>query len=118
MAKHIVDFNERRSKRMFVKCPVHFGIGSFRLKGTTVNASRRGIMIKSPLLLETAVEVFELLGKEPHHRTVLELNLDGESYVTEAEVKHYHLDSSNNGVCLLRVGFGFPKNAIILFIER
>lgn len=118
MAKHIVDFNERESKRMFVKCPVHFDIGSVGLKGTTVNASRKGMMIKSPLLLETAVELFELLGKEPHHRTVLELNLDGETYVTEAEVKHYHLDSSSNGLCLLRVGFGFPKNAIIMFTQR
>lgn len=110
--------DQRKSRRMPVKCRVHYDIGGISLKGITVNASKGGLLIKSALTLETAFEIFGFLSRKPNHRTSLELALEDDTYITEAEVRHYHLDSSDDDRCILRVGFRLPKDALRMRLRR
>ena len=105
MPQSVVDLNERKHGRRLAKHPLDYEIGGINLKGVIVNASREGVMVKSSLSLETAFEVFRFLDKQPSYRTVLEFSLEGEIYVAQAEIKHFHLDSSSDGSYGLRVGF-------------
>ena len=97
MANHILDLDERRQKRVSSKHPVDYEIGGTILKGIIVNASSNGIMVKSSVSLATVLDVLSFLDREPGYRTVLEFIFEGEPYVAEAEIKHFHLDSSGGG---------------------
>lgn len=112
MNEDIVDLNERENRRILVRCSVEYDIGGINLKGITANASSDGIMVKSFLALETVFEIFRFLDKEPNYQTILEFSLEGETYLTEAEIKHFHLDSFGDRKYLFRVGFGFLKGRI------
>lgn len=112
MAESIVYLEERRERRVFVKCPLEYEIGGINLKGFTVNVSRRGVMVQSPLSLETAFEVFRTLDGKPDYHAVLELTLEERTYVIDAGIKHFHLDGSGNGAYVLRVGFGFQGKSL------
>ena len=112
MAQSVIDLNERKHGRTLVKHPLDYEIGGINLKGIIVNASSQGVMVKSSLSLDTAFEVFRFLDKEPSYRTVLEFSFEGEIYVAEAEIKHFHLDSSPDGSYGLRIGFGFHEDKI------
>jgi hypothetical protein len=118
MAKGTVHIDRRKDMRIFVNRPAHFDIRKTSLKGITVNASEEGIMVESVLPLETAAEMFRSLGEEPNYWTSLYVTIEEDTYFTEAEVKHYHLDSSSGERFILRVGFGFSRNATAMRVAH
>lgn len=112
MATHVIQLDERRQKRLSSKHPVDYEIGGTILKGIIVNASSNSIMVRSSVSLATVLDVLSFLDREPSYRTVVEFIFEGVAYVAEAEIKHFHLDSSGGGRYTFRVGFGFPKGKL------
>jgi len=112
MAEDIIYLDERKSKRLFVKCPLDYEIGGIDLKGVTVNACSEGIMVESSLPLRTAFQIFMILDENPNYQTELEFALEGKTHVIEAEIRHFHLDFSGTKPYFFRVGFRFPRGRI------
>ena len=112
MPEDIIYLDERRDKRIFLKCPLSYQIGGIRLWGTTVNASSEGIMVKSSLSLETAFEILATLDRDSNYSTELEVILEGRIYQIAAEIKHFHLDSSGQKPYFFRAGLRFPKDGM------
>jgi len=112
MAEEIVYLTGRKYKRLPIRSPLDYEIGGINLRGVSLNASSAGIMVKSSLSLKTAFEILAILDKEPNYHTELKIVLEEETYVVEAEIKHFHLDFSGSKPYEFRVGFGFSKSEI------
>lgn len=112
MAEDIVRFDERKDKRVPLKYPLSYRIGGMKLRGTTVNASNEGILIKTPLSLETAFAIFKTLDRKSNYLTELEVILEGKICQVDAEIRHFHLDCSGQKPYLFRAGLRFPKDEI------
>jgi len=99
---------KRRFERLPADLPVIYKIGRHALTGTTVNVSNEGLFVESSLSAKTALNVFKILCKNPEYRLEMEYSYQGRTYVRDAEVKHFRMDSSGNGPYRLKIGFWIP----------
>ena len=99
---------KRRFERLDVDLPVIYKIGRYTLTGTTVNVSNEGLFVESSLSAKTASRVFKILYKNPKYRLEMEYSYQDRAYVRDAEVKHFHMDSSGSGPYRLKIGFWIP----------
>jgi hypothetical protein len=100
---------KRRFERLLADLPVIYKIGRHTLTGTTVNVSNEGLFVESSLSAKTASNVFKTLCKNPKYRLEMEYSYQGRAYVRDAEVKHFHMDSSGSGPYRLKIGFWIPR---------
>lgn len=100
---------KRQYERLQVDFPVVYKVGSNTLTGTTVNVSNQGILVESSLSAKTASVVFKILNRKPEYRLEVEYSYRGRTFLRDAQVKHFHIDSSGSGPYRLRIGFWIPK---------
>ena len=100
---------QRKHQRSPVEFPVVYKVGGTTLTGSTLNASNEGILVESCLSAKTAFKVFKVLNRKPGYRLKIEYSYGGNTYLRDAEVKHFRLDFSGGDPYHLRIGFWIPK---------
>lgn len=100
---------QRKYERSWVEFPVIYKIGRNTLTGSTVNACNEGILVESYLSSKTALRIFKILNKKSVYRLELEYTYEGNTYLRDAEIKHFHLDFSGSEPYRFTVGFCIPK---------
>jgi hypothetical protein len=101
--------NHRRYERSWIEFPVVYTIGKITLTGSTVNACNEGIMVESYLSSKTAFKVFRILNKNPGYRLEMEYTYEGNTFLRDAEIRHFHVDFSGGEPYRITLGFWIPK---------
>ena len=99
----------RRYERSRIDLPVIYKVGKNTLTGTTMNVCNEGILVESSLSSKVALNVIKILSKKPGYRLEVEYTCEGNTYLRDAEVRHFHLDFPGGEPYRLTVGFWIPK---------
>jgi len=100
---------QREYERSCIEFPVIYTIGGVTLTGSTLNVCNEGILVESCLSAKSVLKVFKILNRQPGYRLEVEYSYGGNTYLRDAEVKHFHLDFSGSDPYRLRVGFWIPR---------
>lgn len=100
---------QREYERLWIEFPVAYKIGRNTITGSTVNASREGMMVESYLSSKSASRIFRILRKKPNCHLKLRYEDRGNTHQRDAEIKHFHFDFSGSEPYRFTAGFWTPK---------
>jgi hypothetical protein len=98
----------RRYKRISAGFPVSYRVKGTTIMGKAINACNEGILVESHLDLKTAFQIVGMLRKKRRQRFKIEFS-HKQTYKTEGEIRHFHLDFSGTEPCRSLAGFFVPK---------
>ena len=100
---------QREYERLWIEFPVAYKIGRNTITGSTVNASREGMMVESYLSSKSASRIFRILRKKPNYHLKLRYEDRGNTHQRDAEIKHFHFDFSGSEPYRFTAGFWMPR---------
>jgi hypothetical protein len=95
--------DRRRHRRVPIDFPVVCHIRGTPVLGWSVNACNQGMMVRSYLPLKTVIQILGMLNKNRTCPVELEFTHKRE-YRAEAEIKHFHIEFSQDERCQSSIG--------------